>query len=401
MLNSTASVMEEYSLARWARQLKRSALQDMLVVGSKPDLISFAMGLPAPELFPIAGFIEAAARVLTDESSPLQYAPPFAPLRTQIVKLMARRGVTCCEKQILLTVGAQQGMNLLVRLLLDPGGQVLMDEVIYPGFQQVVEPYLPEILTVPHDHESGMDVEAVEELLSNGARPAFIYAISNGHNPLGASLTEAKRQRLVQLAAQYSVPILEDDPYGFLTYENEALPPLRAFDERWVFYIGSFSKILAPALRVGWIVVPETLIPQLSAVKEASDIDTSTLTQRLVSAFLHDHDVHSHIALLRRTYKSRRDAMLEALDKHFPSTARWHAPASGVFVWVEMPEEVNTLDLLQTALETVQVAFIPGQAFSVGRAKPATNCMRLNFSHCNEERIAEGIARLGQVCLKQ
>ncbi|MBO0783283.1 MAG: PLP-dependent aminotransferase family protein [Ktedonobacteraceae bacterium] len=389
--------IEEASLARWAQKVKRSQLQEILFAAAKPGIISFAMGLPAPELFPVEGLMKASRDVLANDPRALQYGPPFQPLKSQIVRIMAERKVSCCEEQILITTGAQQGLSLLVRLLLEPGGEILTEQMVYTGFHQVFEPYEPLVLSVPTDAGTGIDVEAVASLLSKGARPAFIYAISSGHNPLAVSLTHAKRLRLVELARQYRVPVIEDDPYGFLNYEEVALPPLKAYEEKWVFYVGSFSKILTPGLRVGWLVVPESLITKLSAVKEASDIDTNTFTQRLISRFLEREDLDKHLSRLRREYRVRRDAMAQALRAHFPATAKWAIPDDGVFFWVELPPGVDTLALLVDALERERVAFIPGQAFSIDASNKATNCMRLNFSHSNPELIMDGIARLGHM----
>ncbi|HEX8557476.1 MAG TPA: PLP-dependent aminotransferase family protein [Pyrinomonadaceae bacterium] len=386
---------EEVSLARWARALRRSALQEMLTRASRPGVISFALGLPAAELFPTAEFAEATGRVLTDPRS-LQYSPHFQPLKTHVVELMRRRGVACDEGQVFLTAGAQQGMNLLSRLLLESGRQVITEELIYTGFQQVLAPFQPEVLTVPTDPETGMDVDAVDALLSGGARPAFIYAITDGHNPMAVSMSVAKRERLVELARRHRVPILEDDAYGFLCYEGSPKPPLRALDERWVFYLGSFSKVLAPALRVGWIVAPEELMSPLSVIKEATDIDTTTFTQRVINAYLDAGDLPSHIESLRRHYGLRRDTMLDALRSHFPAEARWRTPESGLFVWVELPEQVNADELFRTALESEGVAFIPGHAFGVDPGRPAPRSMRLNFSHSTPEQIAEGVPRLAR-----
>ena len=384
-------------MAAWAQRVERSPLQEMLFAAAKPEVISFAMGLPAPELFPIEGLMKACAHVLASDSRSLQYGPPFQPLKRQIVELMAKRKVACCEDQVFITTGAQQGMNLLLRLLLEPGCQVLTEQMIYTGFQQVLEPYQPLALSVPTDPKTGMDVASVASLLASGAHPACIYAISSGHNPIAVSLTREKRLQLVELAREYRIPIIEDDPYGFLNYEDAALPPLRAYDEQWVFYVGSFSKILTPGLRVGWLIVPESLISKLSVVKEASDIDTNTFTQRLVSRFLEQEDIGRHLSMLRDEYRARRDTMAQALREHFPAAAKWETPDHGVFFWVELPPEVKTLDLLANALRNHQVAFIPGQAFSVEASTKATHCMRLNFSHSNPATIRDGIAQLGKL----
>ena len=396
-MHSITHEAEGALLAKWARKVKRSPLQEALFAAAQPGIISFAMGLPAPELFPVEGLMNASRYVLANDSRAMQYGPPFQPLKKQIVQLMAKRKVFCSERQIFLTTGAQQGINLLARLLLEPGGQVLTEDLVYTGFQQVIEPYEPALLSAPTDSEKGIDVAAVAALLAEGARPAFVYAMSGGHNPLAVSLAEAKRLQLVELSRQYRIPIIEDDPYGFLYYGDTTLPPLRAYDEQWVFYVGSFSKILTPSLRVGWLVVPEELIPKLSAVKEASDIDTNTFTQRLISRFLEQEEIETHLSMLRHEYCVRRDAMAQALREHFPEAARWLIPDQGIFFWVELPHQRDALPLLVAALEKERVAFIPGNAFSVNVLSTAANCMRLNFSHSNSDLIREGIARLGRL----
>lgn len=385
------------TLANWTKGIARSALQDMLIASTRPGLISFALGLPAAELFPTDDFARAMASVLDRDQRALQYGPPFHPLKEQIVELMAQRGVVCAAEQIFLTTGAQQGINLLARLLLDPGGTVLLEERTYTGFQQVLQPYQPQVIKAPTDLHAGMDVAAVERILQRGLRPALMYAITDGHNPLSVSLSLENRQRLSDLARRYQVPIIEDDPYGFLYYESTSLPPLRAFDDKWVFYVGTFSKILAPAVRTGWLIVPKELIPCLAIIKEASDIDMAPLSQRAVSAYLETGAMPAHLASIRREYRRRRDAMLNALQTHFPAEARWLKPASGLFIWVELPDQVDTKRLFNEAIEKERVAFIPGQAFDVGPDRGATNGLRLNFSNSPVEQIEDGIARLGRV----
>lgn len=397
MINSVTLVEDAPALADWTLSVKRSALQDMLAAASRPGVLSLALGLPAPELFPSADYLRATEHVISNDPSALQYSPPFQPLKRQIVELMAQRGVECREGEIFLTAGAQQGLSLLTRLLLNQGGTILTEELTYTGFQQAVQPLQPKILTVPTDIETGMDVKAVEDLLAAGARPALIYAVTNGHNPVGVSMSADKRVHLCELARYYRVPVIEDDPYGFLFYDGAPPAPLRSHSGRWIFHVGSFSKILAPALRVGWLVVPERLIPHLSVIKESSDIDTSTLNQRAISRYLDEGHLPAHISNLRREYGARRDAMLRALEEHFPRGARWHKPSDGVFVWVKLPPGINAERLLKVALETESVAFLPGSAFSVDGRGDAGNCLRLNFSNSGPERITDGIARLGRV----
>ena len=392
----SSSLQAQAELAGWARGLERSALQNMLVASSRPGIISFALGLPAAELFPAAALAEAAERVLSANTVALQYSPPLQSLKQHVRELMKRRGVNCREEQIFLTAGAQQGMSLLSRLLLEPGDTVVTEEFTYPGFQQVLEPFQPQVLTVSTDPETGMDVDAVEQCLSGGVRPSLIYAITDGHNPLSVRLHPSKRARLVELAERYRVPIIEDDAYGFLCYEN-LLPPLRALSERWVFYVGSFSKILAPSLRAGWLVVPEELILPLSVIKESADIDAAPLTQHIINAYLDTGQLPAQIDTLRTEYGLRRDVMMRALAENFPDAARWTKPDCGFFVWVELPPALDVDELFRRALEDEHVAFIPGHAFSVNNKLSDTPSIRLNFSHPTTARIEEGIPRLARV----
>lgn len=387
----------ELPLASWARQLQPSAIQDMLQNITKPGILSLALGLPAAELFPTQGMAEAAARVLADQSSALQYGASLLPLREQVVALMARRGVRCEADQVFLTTGGQQGMSLLARLMLEPGQSVMMEDRIYSGFQQVLEPFQPRRVVVRTDPRTGIDVDAVEERLRSGERPAFLYAMSDAHNPLGVSLAQRQRERLAALAREYRMPIIEDDAYGFLQYEEQALAPIRGHEDRWVFYVGSFSKILAPALRVGWLVVPREMIPRLATMKESSDIDTTTFTMRMINAFLASGQFEPHLERLRNAYRERRDAMLRALEAHMPRGTVWTRPAAGMFVWVELPEGADTLKLLAKSLELEKVAYLPGQAFSVPGGRSSSHGMRLNFSNCEPARIEEAVARLGRV----
>lgn len=387
---------QDIPLADWTHNMSRSVLRQMIAVVSRPGILSFAGGLPAPELFPSADFAAAMAHVLATDAKALQYGPPLPALKQHIVRLMAQRGVTCTEEQIFLTTGAQQGLDVLARLLLNPGGQVMFEEVVYTGVQQVVAPFQPHVLTISTDLAEGMAVHEVESHLAQGARPAFLYVIPDAHNPLGVSLSQERRQRLVQLALAYNIPIIEDDPYGFLQYDADILPPLRALNGSHIFYLGSFSKILAPALRLGWMVAPPDLIPKLTVAKEASDLESSALTQRAVAAYLDAGHLPAHIQRLRQEYDRRRDAMLKALYKYFPAEAHWTRPKGGMFIWVTLPVEFDTADLLATAVETEQVAFIPGHAFAVP-GHNVRHCLRLNFSNCTVETIEEGIKRLARV----
>jgi len=373
-----------------------NSLREIMGLASRPGVLSFAIGLPAAELFPREELAGAAARVLRTEASSLQYGLPYQPLKTQIVEMMAWRGVRCTEEQIFLTSGAQQGMDLLSRLLLPPGGQVLFEQAIYDGIRLATRAQQPEILTVATDPATGMDVDAVEALLAGGARPAFLYAITDGHNPLGVSLSLEKRHRLAALARRHQIPVLEDDAYGFLYYGETPAPPLRALDEDWIFYLGSFSKILAPALRAGWVVVPAPVAARLSPLKHGVDLDTPSLGHRVISAYLAAGLLPAHLAMLRDEYRRRRDTMLAALREHVPPEVRWNHPTSGMFIWAELPPGADAVDLLRTAVETEGVAFSPGVIF-YGDDPRGARCMRLCFTNLPPERIEEGIRRLGRV----
>jgi len=255
------------------------------------------------------------------------------------------------------------------------------------------------VLAVPTRAGEGIDVEAVAARLAAGARPAFLYVVSDGHNPLGASLSVEKRAALVELARAYAVPIVEDDACGLLGLDGPAPLPLRALDPDWVLYVGSFSKILAPGLRVGWLVVPEHLVPALSALKHADDFDAASFAQHLVADFLGRGEMPAHLARLREEYARRRDAVLDACARHLPEGARWTRPPAGLYVWVELPG-VDTMELLEVALEEEKVAFCPGVAFAAPGRRDGWNAMRLSFGGLPPERIEEAIARLGRVTKK-
>jgi 2-aminoadipate transaminase len=382
--------------AAWTKGVRPSIIAEMLKVMARPGIVSFALGYPANELFPVDEWADCARRVMEKDRYVLQYRPPFQGLKAQVVELMARRGVHCTEEQVLLTTAAQQGLSLLAQLLLEPGGEVICEKLVYTGFQAAIEPLSPRILTVGTDLDgaTGIDVDAVAELLAGGARPAFIYVITDGHNPLGVSVSAEKRTRLVALARRYGVPIVEDDAYGMLNYERP-LPPLRAMDDRWVYHVGSFSKVMAPGFRVGWVVAPAQHVRFLAAAKEGADIDSQTFTQRLVSEYIATGAFDGHLERVRAAYRERRDTMLAALARHFPTGARFNRPTNGALIWLELPEGVDTGVLLPIAVETERVAFVPGHAFATDR-RTGANCMRLNFSHASPAQIDDGIARIAR-----
>lgn len=389
------AVAHEFPFAAWTRDIRQSALREIHTLLARPGLLSFALGMPAAELFPVQACARAA-QALAGQPDALQYGLPLRTLRTHVVELMARRGVRCTEDEVFITSGAQQAMSLLGQLLVSPGGTVATEELTYDGMLNSLRPLQPRVLTVPSHRDTGLDVDALEALLASGERPSLVYTIPEGHNPLGNSMPAEARRRLAAVARRYGVPVIEDDAYGLLRYDGEAPPAVRSFDPEWVLYLGSFSKIMAPGLRVGWVVAPQAVVQRLSILKQGGDLDVSNYAQRTLAAYLDTHPVGEHLAHLRAEYGARRDAMLEALEAHFPSTARWSRPRSGMFVWVEMPEEVDTTELLRRSVEA-GVAFIPGRAFCAAGGVHGGNALRLNFSHATPEKIREGIRRLGLV----
>ncbi|MEW6737008.1 MAG: PLP-dependent aminotransferase family protein [Acidobacteriota bacterium] len=396
-ISNEFSSRHDFHIADWLRNAERHTMQQMLSMDGSPDIISFALGLPAPDSFPNQAYAEAVSHLLARDRVAFQLTPPFQPLKRHIVEMMKERGIDCTEEQVFLISGAQQGLDLVARMFLNQGTQVILEEASYTGFHKAIEPFQPEILTVPVDPQTGIDLDAVETLLLDGARPAFIYTMSDGHNPLGISMPRENRVRLVELARQYHIPIIEDDAYGFIYYQETPNPPLRALEDKWVLYIGSFSKILGPSLRTGWMIVPSELTSKLAVIKSLIDIDCATFTQRAISAFIDLGYLKSQLTYVRQDYCERCDIMIEALKKYFPPQARWHKPNSGVFIWVELPEQVDTMKLLKAAVEQEKVAFVPGSAFSINAQACLSNSLRLNFTNCRRDKIEDGIARLAKV----
>ncbi|HVS61904.1 MAG TPA: PLP-dependent aminotransferase family protein [Thermoanaerobaculia bacterium] len=390
----------EACLAGWIRRRERSLLREMVTVVSRPGILSLAGGLPAAEAFPSAEYARAVSEVLAENPRALQYSPAHERLKEQIVELMAWRGVDCATEQVVITTGAQQGIDVSTRLLLGHGGRVAYEEFAYTGIHQATALFEPQVLTLPSHLEHGMDVETLAGALDRGVRPSLLYVIPDGHNPLGVSLAPARRSRLVALAREHGLPIVEDDPYGLLGLDGDGFaPPLRALDDEWVIYLGSFSKILAPGLRLGWMIVPARLATRVSVVKEAGDLESSSLTQRAVSRLLDSGFLPDHVARLRAIYRRRRDALLEALDRHLPSGARWTRPGGGMFVWVELDshidQEIDTVAALRRCVEEAGVAFIPGAAFTQDPTR-GRGALRLSFSTLEPDDIERAVATLAR-----
>jgi len=379
-------------LSNIAKNITPSAMQIALNIPDKHKYISFALGLPANEALPLSLLKESA--VLCDENSDMQYSPPLQLLKSQIKNLVKERGIHCEEDEIFLTAGAQQGISLLVRLLVNEGSQVIAEELVYPGFLQAIQSVRSSIITIPSDYMSGIRLYELENTIKNYyKKPALIYIVADGSNPLGVSLNLENRKKLVLISQKYQIPILEDDPYGLLYYGEKQYPALKSFGAEDVCYIGSFSKIIAPALRIGWIIAPKYLIPKLSVLKESSDIDMGTFSQRIASNFIKGNNLEDHLPFVRKLYKEKRDFMCKCIDKYLPPDIKYTIPENGIYLWLEFDKSVDTEVLFRKARDQ-KVIIIPGNSFSSRGEKVASNCIRLNFSFSSAEQIEEGIKRI-------
>lgn len=385
-----------FTLSSETTYLKRSVMRDLLKLAVDPDIISLAGGLPASEYLPVDEFRECMdAVLLRDGSRALQYSPQWMPLREWIAAYMQSRGVPCTAEQVFITNGSQQGLALVSRLLLDSGQVAVTEAVVFTGIQQVTAGRGAKVLTIPTDSRTGADMDALEEAFQHYPKPRLAVLVPDFHNPLGVSLTEEKRAQAASLAAEYGVPLIEDDPYSPLRFEGDPLPPIKTFDEGgYVFYLGSFSKMLAPAMRLGWMVAPADLIPRITVLRESIDLESSTLMQRTVCEFLSRGLLEVHLRRMNQVNKERCAALLDALQTHLGDLAVWTVPTGGLFSWVTLHDNLNTWELFEEAVKQ-KVAYIPGAAFAVHGG--FENTMRLNFSNVKPDAIREGVARLAQV----
>jgi 2-aminoadipate transaminase len=392
--------------AQRIRNIKSSAIRELLKITQKPEVISFAGGLPAPEVFPTERFREACIKVLSTQGrQALQYGATegYEPLREMIARHTARYGVKAKPENVLITSGSQQALDLIGKLLINSGDRVLVEAPTYLGALQAFNAYGAEYICVPSDND-GLRTEHLEESLRLG--PKFMYVLPNFQNPGGTTLAEGRRHELVLLAERYGIPIIEDDPYGQLRYEGEHLTPLIALDRKNihsddgysrgnVIYLSTFSKTLAPGLRLGWMVAPPDVIAKLVQIKQGADLHTSTFTQMVAFEVAHDNFLDEHIKLIRKVYGERRDVMLQALEEYFPAEVSWTRPQGGLFLWVTLPEGMDCHQLFEAAIKE-NVAFVPGDSFYGGNgfASEGRRHFRLNFSNAEPEQIREGIRRL-------
>jgi len=385
--------------------IKSSAIRELLKVTQKPEIISFGGGLPAPDVFPVQRFEEACHKVLSEQGSQaLQYGTTegYQPLRDMIAHNMSRYGIVASADNVLITSGSQQALDLIGKLLINRGDRILVEAPTYLGALQAFNVYGAQYVSVPVDAD-GLITEQLDISLRMG--PKFMYVLPNFQNPAGVTLSEGRRHQLILLADKYGIPIVEDDPYGQLRYEGEHIAPLVVLDRENlrrdngftlgnVIYLSTFSKTLAPGIRLAWIVAPEDVITKLVQLKQAADLHTSTFNQYVAFEVAKDGFLDQHVKLIRQVYRERRDAMLQALHEYFPHEVTWTHPKGGLFLWVTMPLGTDSNTLFQAALAE-EVAFVPGDAFYAPNGhNEGGRHMRLNFSHSQPEQIREGIRRL-------
>jgi 2-aminoadipate transaminase len=398
----------DHRYAQRTQRMKSSAIRELLKFTQLPDIISFGGGLPAPDVFPVEEVSAACEKVLRDNGAvALQYGTTegYLPLREMIARHTARFGINVSVDNIMITSGSQQALDLLGKIFINHGDRILVEAPTYLGALQAWNTYGAEYVAVPFDN-NGMVTDELEKALRYG--PKFMYVLPNFQNPTGVTTSLERRKRLVELADRYGVPIVEDDPYGQLRFEGEHLPAVEVLDSRErgnescysgnVIYLSTFSKILAPGFRLAWVIAPPEVIAKMVQAKQGADLHTATFNQMVAYEVGHGGFFDKHIRKVCQVYRERRDVMLDALEEHMPPGVRWTKPKGGLFLWVEMPEQLKSAHVLEKAVER-KVAFVPGMPFYPNGG--GENTMRLNFSNATPEKINEGIARLGMVIKEQ
>jgi 2-aminoadipate transaminase len=412
----TARELERYEslFAARTRGMRSSAMREMMALTERPEVISLAGGLPDTSTFAPELFAKLMAYVAADSTArALQYGPTdgIAAVKDCIAEVMAAEQTLIDPHDVMVTTGGQQVIDLVCKALIDPGDVIVAEAPTYPGAVPTFSAYQAEVVQIEMD-EDGMPIDELENTLdrlhAEGRRPKFIYTIPNFQNPGGVTMSLARRRRLVQVARERELLVLEDNPYGLLRYEGEPLPTLYSLDASsasrggasdFVIYLGTFSKILSPGVRVGWAVAPRPVLDKLNLGKQGADLCSSSVTQLFVAAYFHEHDWREYLGTLKDLYRRRRDTMLEALQEHFGEEASWTRPQGGLFIWATLPDYIDTTDLLARALESEGVAFVPGRAaYMDGRG---ASSMRLNFAGITEPNIREGIRRIGKVVREQ
>ena len=392
-----------WTLAQRAERMNPSVIREILKVTERPGIISLAGGLPSPRTFPVAEFEAACAQVLRDDpAGALQYAASegYGPLRETVAAQLSAQSRAAGQRwdidpgQVLITTGSQQGLDLVAKVLIDAGSRILVESPTYLGAVSAFVPMEPEVVSVASSSQ-GIDVV---DLRAKAPGARFLYALPNFQNPTGRSLDEACRAQVSAVAAEAGLPIMEDNPYGDLWFEQPPPAPLSARNPDGCIYLGSFSKVLAPGLRIGFLVAPKAVYPKLLQAKQAADLHSPSFNQRLIHAVMQGGFLDRHVPRIRTLYKAQRDAMLAALAQHFPEAATspdtnltWNTPAGGMFLWARLPQGMNAVDLLPHAVAQ-GVAFVPGAPFFAGTQD--VRSMRLSFVTPSVEEIQRGVAAL-------
>jgi 2-aminoadipate transaminase len=383
----------QWQFAERAEQLQASFIREILKITQQPEIISFAGGLPSPLTFPVDEMKLAYDKVLSNNGKvALQYGPTdgYTPLRQWIADSLSTGGAKIVPEQVLMTSGSQQALDLLGKVLIDEGSRVLVETPSYLGALQAFSVYLPEFKSVDTD-DHGLVPSSINAV-AEGAR--LLYSLPNFQNPTGRSLSIERRLELVETCARLGLPLIEDDPYGSLSYKGEPLPKMVAMNPDGVIYMGSFSKVLTPGIRLGYVVAPLPLARRLELAKQAADLHTSQLTQMVVHEVIKDGFLDQHIPKIRALYGDQCQVMLDAMAQHFPASVEWTKPEGGMFIWVTLPKHIDAMKLLDEAIAQ-KVAFVPGSPFYAN--DPATNTLRLSFVTVPPERIRHGIEILGKL----
>lgn len=383
------------------KKLKASEIREILKLTQQPEIISFAGGLPAPEMFPVEAYKAMSIKVMDEMGrEALQYSTTegYDPLREKIAARMIKSGIKATKDDILITNGSQQGLDFTGKIFINPGDYVLCESPSYLGAINAFRAYECEFQEIETDSD-GMVMEDLERMIQTQPKAKFIYVIPDFQNPSGRTWSKERRQMLVELANQYNLVIIEDNPYGELRYEGDPIPSVKSFDTQGrVVYLGTFSKTFSPGLRIGWVLASPILLNKYITVKQGADLQASSMSQRVLNAYLENYDFDGHIKSIIEVYHKRRDLMISEMTKHFPDSAMFETPKGGLFAWVMLPEHVDAKELMKAAVQN-KVAFVPGGSFFPNGGKE--NSMRLNFSNMPEDKIVEGIQRLGEIMKSQ
>jgi 2-aminoadipate transaminase len=383
----------QWRFSERADQLQSSFIREILKITQQPEIISFAGGLPSPLTFPVDEMKVAFDKVLENNGKvALQYGPTdgYLPLRQWIADSLSTNGARIIPEQVLMTSGSQQALDLLGKVLIDEGSRVLVETPSYLGALQAFSVYRPEFKSVDTD-EHGLVPSSLDPVAA-GAR--LLYALPNFQNPTGRTLSVERRLELVETCARLGLPLIEDDPYGALSYKGDPLPKMVAMNPEGVIYMGSFSKVLTPGIRLGYVVAPLPLVRRLELAKQAADLHTSQLTQMVVHEVIKDGFLDRHIPKIRTLYGNQCQVMLDAMAQYFPAGVEWTKPEGGMFIWVTLPKHIDAMKLLDEAIAQ-KVAFVPGSPFYAN--EPETNTLRLSFVTVPPERIRAGIEILGKL----